>query len=265
MRIEDLLFNNTNEKPLENIKENGGFTSIFQTICCIGDSLSSGEFEYLNPLNEKFYFDKFEYSWGQFISRMTGNKIYNFSRGGMTAKEYMLSFGDLNNLWDENKKSDCYIIALGVNDLLNMRMPLGNIEDIDLNDYNKNKDTFCGWYARIIQKYKLINPTARFFFVTMPNENDHNNEIKEQHKELLFNLTKIFKYSYVIDLFTYAPVYDKEFKSKFFLEDHMNPAGYYFTALLISSYIDYIIRKNFSQFKQVGFISTKEYRNELDD
>ena len=91
------------------------------------------------------------------------------------------------------------------------------------------------------------------------------NEIKEQHKELLFNLTKIFKYSYVIDLFTYAPVYDKEFKSKFFLEDHMNPSGYYFTALLVSSYIDFIIRKNFSQFKQVGFIGTKEYRNELDD
>ena len=36
---------NKNEKPLDNIAINGGFTSIFRTIGCIGDSLSSGELE----------------------------------------------------------------------------------------------------------------------------------------------------------------------------------------------------------------------------
>ena len=264
MKIDDLIYCGNDEKPLDNLKENGGYTSIFQTICCIGDSLSSGEFEYINKNNEKFYFDKFEFSWGQFIARMTGNKVYNFSRGGMSAKEYIESFSDLNDLWNINKKGDCYIIALGVNDLLNMHMPIGNINDIDLNDYNNNKDTFCGWYARIIQKYKEINPTAKFFFVTMPKENDSNNEIKEKHKNLLIELASIFKYSYVIDLFTYAPLYDEDFKKKFFLENHMNPAGYYLTAVMISSYIDFIIRRNFDEFKQVGFIGTEEYRYELD-
>ena len=34
-----------NEKPLENLVTDGGFTGIFRTIGCIGDSLSSGEFE----------------------------------------------------------------------------------------------------------------------------------------------------------------------------------------------------------------------------
>jgi glycogen/starch/alpha-glucan phosphorylase-like protein len=109
---------------------------------------------------------------------MTGNKVYNFSRGGMTAKEYIESFADLNNLWDINKKSDCYIIALGVNDILNMHMPIGNINDIDLNNYHNNKDTFCGWYAKIVQKYKEINSTAKFFFVTMPKENRVNDKLK---------------------------------------------------------------------------------------
>lgn len=33
------------EKPLDNISVSGGYTSIFRTVCCIGDSLSSGEFE----------------------------------------------------------------------------------------------------------------------------------------------------------------------------------------------------------------------------
>ncbi len=37
------------EKPLDNIPDDGGFTSIFRTIGCIGDSLSSGEFESTNP------------------------------------------------------------------------------------------------------------------------------------------------------------------------------------------------------------------------
>jgi hypothetical protein len=33
------------EKPLDRLVENGGFCSIFRTIGCVGDSLSSGEFE----------------------------------------------------------------------------------------------------------------------------------------------------------------------------------------------------------------------------
>ena len=36
---------NADEKPLDVIKPDGGFTGIFRTIACIGDSLSSGEFE----------------------------------------------------------------------------------------------------------------------------------------------------------------------------------------------------------------------------
>ncbi|MEE1149941.1 MAG: hypothetical protein UH242_03175 [Methanobrevibacter sp.] len=40
------------EQPLDIIKPHGGFASIFRTIGCIGDSLSSGEFESLNENNE---------------------------------------------------------------------------------------------------------------------------------------------------------------------------------------------------------------------
>lgn len=35
----------SNEKPLDNIAVNGGFCGIFRKITCVGDSLSSGEFE----------------------------------------------------------------------------------------------------------------------------------------------------------------------------------------------------------------------------
>jgi hypothetical protein len=36
----------------------------------------------------------------------------------------------------------------------------------------------------------------------------------------------------------------------------MNPMGYILTANLIDSYIDYIIRTNPTDFKNVGFIGT---------
>ena len=58
--------------------------------------------------------------------------------------------------------------------------------------------------------------------------------------------------------------YDDEFKRKFFLEGHMNPAGYRFTAIMIASYIDYIIRSDFKAFSQVGFIGCKEYKKSLE-
>ena len=38
-----------NEKPLDRLDPSGGFTAIFRTIGCIGDSLSSGEFEATDP------------------------------------------------------------------------------------------------------------------------------------------------------------------------------------------------------------------------
>ena len=138
-------------------------------------------------------------------------------------------------------------------------MALGNTSDI-----NSLNDTFARWYSDLIQKYREISPNAKFFFVTMPKENNHFDDLKEQHSKLLYELTKIFSNSYVIDLYKYAPTYDQEFKNKFYLEGHMNPAGYYLTAILISSYIDYIIRKDFKSFIQVGFIGTNEYKPELD-
>jgi len=41
----DQFYSRPNEKPLDQILADGGFCGIFRTIGCIGDSLSSGEFE----------------------------------------------------------------------------------------------------------------------------------------------------------------------------------------------------------------------------
>ncbi len=247
------------EKPLENMVANGGFTAIFRKIAVVGDSLSSGEFESLNEKGERGYHDYFEYSWGQNLARMCGSVCYNFSRGGMTAKEYCERFADSMRFWDAQYASQCYIIALGVNDILNQNQELGSLADIN-EDYTKNAKTFVGYYAQIIQRYKKIQPRAKFFLVTMPKSSqEERNEKIIKAREAIFSLAEYFENTYVLDLFAYAPDYDDAFREKFYMGGHLNPMGYVLTAHMIASYIDFIIRHNFADFRDVGYIGTDLY------
>ena len=168
MNIYEYISVGENEKPLDRMVTDGGFCAIFRTIACIGDSLSSGEFESVKPDGTKRYHDFYEYSWGQFIGRACGSKVYNFSKGGMTAKAYMESFADQQGFWDRNKLAQAYIIALGVNDVtrhLNGEIELGALSDIDLSNYQNNAKTFIGYYAQIIQRVKELQPRAKIFLM----------------------------------------------------------------------------------------------------
>ena len=151
------IFENENEKPLDTIPEDGGYTAIFRTIACVGDSLSSGEFEANNGDGGSSWHDMYEYSWGQFLGRARGSKVYNFSRGGMSAKEYCDTFADANGYWNPKYAAQCYIMALGVNDLLGLHQRVGSCDDINSEDPD-NRETFAYYYAKIIEKYKKIQP-----------------------------------------------------------------------------------------------------------
>ena len=262
MNINELYFN-PNEKPLDNICRDGGFVGIFRTIACVGDSLSSGEFETLDEATGvRHYYDMFEYSWGQFIGRMAGSKVYNFSRGGMTASEYCDSFAEAMDYWNPDKKAQAYIIALGVNDLIGARQPLGEMSDINKNDPTQNAKTFTGYYARIIQTYQKMVPGAKFFLVTMPHQvlyesNPEMSKVGDAHAARLHELAEYFPDTYVVDLRKYAPVHDEEFTKRFYLHGHLNALGYRLTAEQIASYIDYIIRHNTDDFTYVPFVTSE--------
>lgn len=246
----DFIYNIDKEKPLDNMVSDGGFTGIFRTIGCVGDSLASGEFESDNGNGGKGYHDFFDFSWGQYLARMCGSKAINFSRGGMTAIEYCQSFADSMGYWNPKLACDAYIIALGCNDLGGRSMELGTANDID----GEEKETFAYYYCKIIERYKAIQPRAKFFLVTFPK--DRENDYVPKHRSLLYDIAAKYDNTYVIDIYRYGPVYDKAFKDKFFLLGHMNPMGYLFTAKMFASYIDYIIRHNMDDFKEVGYIGT---------
>lgn len=150
------------------------------------------------------------------IARKNGLKAYSFSRGGMTAKEYIESYAELNGLWDKEKACQAYVIALGVNDVYNRNMEIGSMEDINKDDYTKNNPTFAGYFAQIVSRYKEISPDAKFFFVTI--HKDEKREKTKLHKtvQLMYDMAEYFE----------------------------------------NSYIDYIVRHNPDDFKTTGMVGT---------
>lgn len=251
------IYISDDENPLDTLVDSYSNTGIFRTIGFIGDSLSSGEFESRNDEGNPGYHDYYDYSWGQYIARKNGLKAYNFSRGGLTAKAYMESFAEEKGFWSPELACQAYVIALGVNDIINSGMEIGELSDIDPDDWRNNKPTFVGYYSQIIARIKEeIQPDAKFFLVTMMHhdEDPERDEKRRMHTKVLHTLADYFENSYVIDLYKYGPYYDQEYKEKFNLYAHLNPMGYILTAKMIDSYIDYIIRKNPDDFCRVPFI-----------
>lgn len=244
------------EKPLDRMVTNGGMTGIFHKIGVIGDSLSSGEFESHGSSGVGFH-DMYEYSWGQVIARDTGAKVFNFSKGGLTAKSFLEGGG--YGAWDKGNRCQAYIIALGVNDLLYQNFDVGQPSDVKLTDPQKQQNSFAYYYGTIIKKIRKIQPDARIFLMTMPHDMyDGKWEVKNNHRNLLKGLAEYFGgYTYVIDLLEYMPMHDEAFHNNFYLGGHLNPMGYILTARVTESYIDYIIRNNPRDFDTVGFIDTE--------
>lgn len=231
------------------------FTSIFRYVTLIGDSLSSGEFQVEDGKGDYLYFDKIEYSWGQYLARNNGFKLYNFTKGGMTAKWYNDTFAKENDFYSPKYKSQAYLIALGVNDILNLHYEMGTVDDIDVNNYKNNKGTFAGEYAKIIQMYKEIAPEAKFFLLTMPKDCRDgviDREDKKAFHELILKIAALFPNTYVVDLYEKMDPYTWDTNKKYFMFGHLNPMGYVYTADVVDHLIDEIIENNPKDFELVG-------------
>ncbi len=250
MNLND-YYKQNGEQPLDRIVPDGGFCAIFRTMAFIGDSLASGDMETKDENGTRHFCDLFEHSWGQYIARMTGCTAYNFSRGGMTAKEYWESFAELFGCWRKDKAAQAYVIALGINDIYDSKQEIGQASD-----YLETKDTIACYYGKMIQRLKTISPDAKFFLMSMPKGYPEDDAPKALHAQLLYDFAEIFDNTYVLDFYRYAPVYDETFRENFFLNLHMNPAGYLLTAKMVASYIDYIIRNNPRDFYTAGLIGT---------
>ncbi len=244
---------NEGEKPLDNIKENCGLCAILKDVGVIGDSLSSGEFESTDENGNILYHDFYEYSWPSFLSHITGGKYYNYSRGGMSLKEFYESWADKNKFW---QKRQVYIISLGNNDLFLYNQKPGSHLDIDINNPNNNPDTYFGYLGKVISKLKSIQKDARIFIVSLQIDriDSKRDEIALYVEKELEQVVKMYSCTYLIDITKYMIPYDEKVREKFALGFHPNACGYYAFALVIGNYIDYIIRNNYKDFITLPFV-----------
>lgn len=255
MNINEFYCSET-EKPLDRLVSDGGFCGIFRKIGVIGDSLSSGEFESKSEGITGFH-DYYEYSWGQYIARAAGCKVFNFSRGGMTAEVFFNDFYSKCGVFENENLCQAYIIALGVNDL-NRPYDVGCAKDAATSWPDEKNPTILGYYGGIIRRIKQKQPQAKIFLMTIPMSEGYEEEKLKREEALCEGIREfadIFQNIYIIDLRKYAPVYDQKFRDTFFL-GHMTATGYMLTAKMVMSYIDYYIRKYPKDFQQVGFIGT---------
>lgn len=260
MTVKELIDINAEEKPLDNVTDGSGYAGIFRSFCIIGDSLASGEFEGKRADGTTAYHDMYDYSWGAYLGRACGATVHNFSRGGMTAREFMTSWAEYNGFFDAKYAAQGYILALGMNDLFgcDADRPMGTIADVHPDMPETNAKSFAGYFGAIISKYKSIQKNAKFFLLTMPSEQGapEREQKKDVHRQLMYDMATVFDNTYVIDLREFAPCYDENFKKKFYKHGHMNPMGYLFTGRLVTSYIDYIIRHNPENFISLGTVGT---------
>lgn len=249
---------NNTERPLEHIIRDGGLTRIFRTAGVVGDSLSSGCMEYKDSSGNALGYDRYEFSWIQQMRGICGfDKAENFSVGGLTSKTFWTTQSQkVKNLREDgaNHKCQLYFIALGVNDIADTTMEVGTPNDIS----NDSSTTFYGYYSRIIKLIQRHQPKARIFLVGLPNHNKMTIWGKRftDFKNAIADMVNHFNFVYYLDLYQYESAYDSEFQKIYFNGFHENALGYARTAWVISSYVDWHIRHNYEEFREVGFIGT---------
>lgn len=258
----DNRINGSGDNPLRSIKETIGFAAILHETGYIGDSLMSGEMAYLPSGGEAVYKDCYEFSWGQRLSALIRGIATNFSSGGLTTRTWINNYINSQGIGHSNDevsrkfvdaKFQAYINGLGTNDA-NQSLPIGSIDDIDMDDYNNNADTFYGNYAKILQKAREVSPKCFLFCLTIPTiwqgaaeTNGYNNAIR--------NITAKFDKCYIIDLYRYLPSHSY-ITTNYMSRGHMNTQGYQWIAYAIGTYIDYIITENPQDFARAALFGT---------
>ena len=69
-------------------------------------------------------------------------------------------------------------------------------------------------------------------------------------------MVNYFDNCYYLDLYTYEKPYNSDFHEIYFNGFHENVLGYLRTAWIISSYVDWIVRNHYTEFREAGFIGT---------
>lgn len=240
------------ENPLDIIRHDAGFLTCFQTVGIIGDGLASGECVSNND-GATSHNDLHEHSWGKYLEKVTGNKYHIWASDGQTADSWLTSYTE--DCFNSENKCEAYIIGLGVND--KKTESVGSTNEVDVNDYNNNGANFYGRYATIIQKIQEMNPKAKIFVMTIP-ENDYQSR---SFSEAIRTMSTLFNNVYCVDFYTHGYyLFHNGLIAQCERQGYYNAIAYKYMSRVIATYIDWIIQNNLDEFSQIEFInSDKSY------
>ena len=204
--------------------------SVFNKICCIGDSITIGTFNHNEGGTEQYLVDT-KYSYPTFLKKMFGVETANWGLGGYTSVQW----------WNAKQNEDfsgfdCAIINLGINDALN---------SVSISDTETA-------FRSIINALKTANNNIKIFLATIVPAYADGVTTFDAVNELIEDLAEELTNCYLVDLSQYSHVS----KGSAYEAGHLTAIGYRTLAQDYAGYIGYIIRTNLTEFKWVQFIGT---------
>ncbi len=242
---------NNDNLPLSKVYDTGHLANIFNNIMCIGDSLTRGALEGVT-VPSSLWDNELLYSYPKQMERTLGNTVYNLGISGATTKGWYNAKGSY--IENNDYKAQCYIIALGTNDISYNGSFDGDVStDINTSDYTQNADTSVGWYGRIIQRIRTRFPDSVIFCCGIPNTRN-SLETRTQANQKISAICTLLNCKF-LDFQTYGVQVDdvNSWKAKYYKGGHLNVCGYKEFANMVMSYINWYIENDPQSYWKVPF------------
>ena len=217
----------------------GDEISVFNKILCIGDSLTSGTFNYRADGSTGHYINDTKYSYPTYLKKLTGCETSNMGNGGLSSAEWYNAHKN-----DDLSGYDCAIIQLGVNDRIR---------------YTTWGETSETAFTNIINKLKTENKNIKIFVANIiPATSYSDAQYIAFSSALLAWVTSTYASDanvIPLDMQQYGHTKD----SPAYNCGHLSAYGYWRLAQDYKGYIGWYMNQNKTVFKEVQFIGTDYY------
>ncbi|MBQ7552929.1 MAG: hypothetical protein IJT46_01030 [Bacteroidaceae bacterium] len=243
--------------PLSIVKETAGLTPILHKIGVIGASFTNGA---VDITSGSVSIDiRREFSWPQRLASLCGITAYNFGQPGMYCSQWLNDVGGYYTAMAQSG-NECYayIISFASNDVSKADYPLGTIADVNIGNESNNAASYYGYLSKIIARCHAVIPKSYLFMLTYPynySQTDTNG-----YNQAMRDLVEAYRNAgykiYLLDYATYGMEISEATERNMYRGTHFVPAGYQYMTYEICTYLDWIIKNNMDDFKEIGFVLT---------
>lgn len=249
----------SDENPLSIVKETAGYTSIIHRLGVVGASFTNGGENTTSgtcPLSVMR-----EFSWPQNLARLCGSIAYHFGQPGMYCKQWLNDVGGYyTQMAQPEYACDAYVISFASNDANPSKADygLGTIADVHIGSESENGASFYGYLSQIVARCHSVQPRAYLFLMTYPY--DYSQTETKGYNQAMRDIVTAYRNAgyriYLIDYATYGMTEEQAQNKGMFRGSHYVGTGYQYMTYEICTYIDWIIKHNMEDFKDIAFVQT---------